>query len=726
MDRIEELIRESLQTRAQDVEPTPALWLEVDRRVARRKRFQVVTWSLAGATAALAGVLVVPAIVSQVGGSDPLEIAPLDRVPVGGDVPAHVMAVGDDGVARLVDLAGGERLRDLAELPFEPVDLAVTPTSTIDAVEFAAVATSGEVAVVGADGTSWSSEDGNAPRDADSVVASPDGRWFASTTATEESDGASVVVAPPLSSWEPGVAQAWSEVGMVVDPATRLVSWSGEASEEGDRSTLWLVTGDGTLVREGLEVIDGVPTSLGSGSVDEHGERVLDAATSFAASGADGEASYLLVDDAGGPALVWRGADGSVSTSDLSEVVGDVDPALLWLDAKQDGAVVGDGVRTWFVAHDGQGDFAEAVELDEGAVRAALLDAPRPGRADDEPEPEPTEEPVEEPVEEPAEEPVEETVEEPAPDGGVVDGVALPAPVVTVTERDLVLHGPDGEQVLYTLPYEGESTFLAARVRPGSTVDDLTVVALHRAEGMQDFRTYRYVAGELSVQYWDGRPDLQPGFGGQAGDAAAAYGPVWSPAGDKLAWIELGTGGTPVLRIIGWQDGPGTGEPATDNASWSLDALAGDEVEPFQWVDLGGGRTEIQGTIVGSNGWFAIPVEIQGDGAPALPAGETGQRRTSGGEAPVLGLAGTMDGGSPRWMLRGEVVVLDPAGEARTVASLPPGTLPGEGLPDVWMRPAGDGVVVGVSNTGSAFYVTPDGQVASVADDAVMDGDVVS
>jgi predicted MFS family arabinose efflux permease len=53
MDRIETLIRESLAARAQDVEPTPALYQQVQRKVARRQRWRIAVWTLAGATAAM-------------------------------------------------------------------------------------------------------------------------------------------------------------------------------------------------------------------------------------------------------------------------------------------------------------------------------------------------------------------------------------------------------------------------------------------------------------------------------------------------------------------------------------------------------------------------------------------------------------------------------------------------------------------------------------------------
>lgn len=114
MDRIEELVRDSLQTRARDVEPTPALWREVERRIERRRRHRVLTWSLAGAAAAAAALLVMPAMVGLVTTPDVPEIAPLEEAPApaGATVPAHAVVVGTDGQTGLLDL----RTRDVTDL----------------------------------------------------------------------------------------------------------------------------------------------------------------------------------------------------------------------------------------------------------------------------------------------------------------------------------------------------------------------------------------------------------------------------------------------------------------------------------------------------------------------------------------------------------------------------------------------------------------------------------
>jgi hypothetical protein len=726
MERMEELIRQSLEARAQDVEPTPALWLEVDRRVARRRRFQVLTWSLAGATAAVLAVFAVPAAIGLFSGPDQLDIAPLDRTPAAGVVSTHAVAVDAEGTISLVDLRTGATVRELASSGQGVADLAVSPVSTREAVEFAAIAPNGELSLAGEDGGTWSA---GYPDAADgfgwSVVVSPDGRWAASTAPTPESDGATVVVAPFAASAEEDTT--WTEAGMVLDRGSRLVAWTGAADQAGDLSELWVVTADGRLVHEMLEVIDGVPTALEVDLTDEEGWRVLDAATSFVQAGEIGEASYLLAEDAAGPVLVWRSSDGSVATTNLGGLVGDVDAGDLWLDAKQDAALVGDGERTWLLAHDGAGAFVEPVEL-EGIVRAALLDPGRPGAPTDEPTTDPTEEPTEEPTDAATEEPADAATEQPtepetgATGGPTVEGAPLPAPIVTISLRDLVLHGPDGPRTLYTLPAEGESIFLSARVRPGSTLDDLTVVALASAEGMFDLREYRWDGRELA---WDYLPDhLQPGVGG-GGTGAHVHGPVWSPDGAQLAWFEFGTGAAPTLRTIGWRDaGPGTGDPATDNASFELDTRGQNPLIPVEWVATPGGplATEIRAVALDSNeGWYALPLDIQSDGAVASDG--SGFRAEPGdGTDLVVGVAD--DGaGQVRWLLQlssdGPVLVDATGSQQGRRTELPDTLMPGDGLVELSMRPLGDGVIVASPHTSVAYHVTSGGELARIPGEVI-------
>lgn len=96
MTDIEQRLRESLSARAADVEPTPELWREVDRRIVRRRRFRVAAWALAGAAALVAGVLVLPGLLAtniDVPEIDPVQVPPS---PGDGDDDASVETPPDD------------------------------------------------------------------------------------------------------------------------------------------------------------------------------------------------------------------------------------------------------------------------------------------------------------------------------------------------------------------------------------------------------------------------------------------------------------------------------------------------------------------------------------------------------------------------------------------------------------------------------------------------------
>jgi hypothetical protein len=725
MERMEQLIRESLQARAQDVEPTPALWLEVDRRVARRRRYQVLSWSLAGAAAVVAAVLAVPAIVGLVTGPEELDIAPLDRVPAAGVVSTHAVAIDAAGELTVVDLRTGEpttRGQFEAGVTFDGgIDgLSVAPTSTEQDLRLAVAAHRdlGPTVVTVVDGEPTVTAIGSGG-ERTSVVVSPDGTQVAYLRSQPEADGATVLLAPLDAVGDEG--QPAVQAAAVIESGSRLLEWV--AAE--DATVLWVQRPDGTVVGLRLD-----PATLGEG-VDTQplfeGNVVLDAASSWVAGGTEGEPFYVLRRGADGIELVWTGPAGRTATLALDELLGDVAPADLWLDAKQDGALVGDGGRTWLIAHDGAGAFIEPVPLPDGIVRAGLLDVARPGGvpADDptaEPTADPTAEPTTEPTAGPRDGPSEPEATEPGqqPEGPVVEGAPLPAPIVTISMRDLVLHGPDGPQTLYRLSPEGESVFISARVHPDSTMDDLTVVALTQGEGMFDLRTFRYVDGELT---WDYFPDeYQP-----TGDGTVATGPVWSPDGEHLAWFEFRTGQA-TMRTIGWQDGAGTGEPATDNAAFELDAQGQDPMYPVEWVLTPEGPlgTEIRATALDpSDGWYALPVDLQADGAVAL-ASPSFEVRPGSGAGRVAGVAGGADHAT-RWLLELTVdgaVLVDLTRPSEVPIDLPGDLMPGDGLVELWVRSIGDGALVGSRNTAVGYHVAPDGSISRLPGE-VSDADVI-
>ncbi len=202
---------------------------------------------------------------------------------------------------------------------------------------------------------------------------------------------------------------------------------------------------------------------------------------------------------------------------------------------------------------------------------------------------------------------------DPTPGGGTL-------PLVVADGRDLVLVTADGERtVLTTLAAEGESTFLTVSVRPGSSVDDLQLVASTTAEGMVDLRFLHVVDGEVATS-----TVLDGGYSpaGDAGSPEHGLDVVWSPDGDSLAWFEPSdTSDAVSLRTVGFsEDGPGTGDRATDNAAFtlSLDGVDG-PVDAAAWVDRGPADDGIE-RVPGAVATTTI-VAVARDGSPAVLTG---------------------------------------------------------------------------------------------------------
>lgn len=139
------------------------------------------------------------------------------------------------------------------------------------------------------------------------------------------------------------------------------------------------------------------------------------------------------------------------------------------------------------------------------------------------------------------------------------------AGLVTAQGRELVWLAPDGPRVLATLPAEGESRFVDVAVRPGGDATTFTVAALTTAEGMFDLRYVRVVDGEAQ-----GAPAVLEGRYAVTPAVSQVSGPRWTHDGASLVWLEQ-PADVVTLRTVGWDDGPGTGERATDNATFDLE-----------------------------------------------------------------------------------------------------------------------------------------------------------
>jgi hypothetical protein len=157
---------------------------------------------------------------------------------------------------------------------------------------------------------------------------------------------------------------------------------------------------------------------------------------------------------------------------------------------------------------------------------------------------------------------------------------------------------------------EGE-TFHTYLVRPDAPAGSLDVVALA-------------LAGERPVLYHvSARPDgaavlaafpdhLQPAHVVDA--SPPAFG--WTPDARSLVWTET-TGEDLVLRTVGWEDGPGTGRPADDNASFVLDLPADAHLDGFEVTEDGRWILLLRD---GTGGLHEVAMERQADGALAIPA----------------------------------------------------------------------------------------------------------
>jgi hypothetical protein len=157
---------------------------------------------------------------------------------------------------------------------------------------------------------------------------------------------------------------------------------------------------------------------------------------------------------------------------------------------------------------------------------------------------------------------------------------------------------------------EGE-IFHSYLVRPDAAVGSLDVVALA-------------LAGERPVLYHvSARPDgaavlaafpdhLQPAH--EVDASPPAFG--WTPDAHSIVWTET-TGEELVLRTVGWDDGPGTGHPADDNASFLLDLPADAHLDGFEVTDDGRWILLLRD---GTGGLHEVPMERQADGALAIPA----------------------------------------------------------------------------------------------------------
>lgn len=683
MARIDELVRASLRERAGDVEPTPALWNRVDGRLRRRHRRRVAAWGLVGVTSVLAAVAVVPDLLTDDDTRIP-EIVPIDPA-LPGDVGWPPMAASTPDGFGMLDVAAGS-----FDLRVEGTDLgragvAVRRGSTIDVHDLALVSAEGLVTVVSEDSFVTLDDPGSAATDTvPSVAWAGDAPWLAIAQQTADGTRVSVRSAPT----RPATATDEPAELAVLPAGTRVLDWAGPTRTSGDRSRLLVLEGEQLRVHELERSGDGWVLVDTSDALE--GVRVL--AGGFVADTAGNEtALHTLVREDGRVALRRDPVDGGPGSSAFLDVLDDADTSELWVQVRDGRTLLGDGQDAWVVDFDD--GFGGSLAVGRAVSRAGLLATGRQAA----PEPTPGDPAAEDPLDAPSRE------------------AALPGPVALADGRDLVLLTADGPVTIATLPAEGESLLRAVAVRPGSDVDDLVVVSLTEAEGFPDLRWTEYVDGELRVSWETFPPGQRPGAG--QGTPPAVSRPVWSPDGDSLAWLER-QGAELTVRVVGWGDGPGTGDPATDNASFSLGAPAGDlDLRLQDWILLADSPGEQVTALrlldpAAPDGARALQITRGPDGAWFLAASSALEPLSIEGDGPILAFAGRRAeaGAEPRWVVRpapGGVAVADLDAPAAA-----PVVVQTERADDVVLRSRGaeGGLLVATLTGSGAWWVPVDGE----------------
>jgi hypothetical protein len=659
MDPIEQRVRESLQARAEDVEPTPHLYRGVQERIGRRQRLRVAAWSLAGLAAVAAAVLVVPTVLANLDQRTPEVADTPDPVetPEGSSAPGeptHALLAFDDLDGAVVDLVElGSGARDEVWNAEDP-DAAVTalvaaPGGTAERFRAAAVVARGDgpasLVVIergGAGPTVSVTPTSDLPggTGVPPVIAiSADGEWLAYTGISQTVDAAVAVYVVRIDAVDATLDPARAvevhtpAAADAPDLLRGLRGWIGPTSPEGAVSHLFVATSEGVeaLVLERADTGSGSPGSpRAQGFTDVERVALDGGGVEDVASGLVVDVSHTHLDADLAPAhrLAFR-EDGAleVAFDGTRSVIGDrfVHDDEVRLDARgRTALLVGGGtavtVRYLEVGMErGPAPAPEVTDLAEGVTAGALLG----GAALTGPDP------------------VEETPEEvPGPAGGPLgDGL------VVASDTTVSLVRPDGsQQELVTFPAEGESTVVDVAVRPGSTADDLTVAITTRAEGTFDVRSLRVVGGEVDTGNLEADADggaegttfpaevvgstIPAGVGGfpvtapdlqDGGEPAAA----WSPDGDLLAvFVRLAPGEPAEVRTIGWdEDGPS--EDGNLAATFQLDTDRPLTLRGWSWTDDAEAEVAREGQLLlvdrMAREAFTVRLDRQGDGAPAMP-----------------------------------------------------------------------------------------------------------
>jgi hypothetical protein len=144
---------------------------------------------------------------------------------------------------------------------------------------------------------------------------------------------------------------------------------------------------------------------------------------------------------------------------------------------------------------------------------------------------------------------------------------------VVVEDDEVVLREGSDRRILIRFD-DADGTPVHAALRPGDAHEH-TVVVLSRVPGRADdpvaerYELRYLVATDDEVSELQGLPAGQQVAAESPAILDVAPVPVWSPAGDAIAWIEWVEQGTR-LRTVGWTDDGGTPNPSDEAAAYAL------------------------------------------------------------------------------------------------------------------------------------------------------------
>lgn len=611
-------LRASLAERAADASASPAMWDKVQTRIDARRRLRLLAIAGSSAVAVLAAAVVVPNLLDRGPRSSGITVEPS---PTGSSSPApadpatpHALAdpttvlVASGSELLVLDAASGDVASAPIALAGEPVQIAARPQVNPDRFEVAyvlavdggwqlrVVTTAPPTSSGGGDVELVTNANGRVDDLPPGVAWSPDGRFVAWMTTID--DGAGPTTSVQVIDWMAQIGEGYASGEVVSDVGGRfeladgastgrltLKSWTWDHQYEDGRDGRLLLTGDGRSWQVGI---------THSFGLDVYGLDPIDVADDFDDAGPDYGVYALLATPDG--FFEVRATEERASTFTVSDSWDEAD-GVPDFAAVNDHFVVSLGSRLLIGSWDG-----ETMTLGEGGPRWGAVDLVQDPWL---------------PVYEPAGDP-------PATNLPPVGEVAsLPDHIVTTDGTSIDLRWSDGEFIQTLTTVTQGSEVIGLEVRPGSSTEDLTVVATLARDRQLSVVTLRGRADDqagLVVEVLPWPAAYQPDAGASVRADGELTVPAFSDDGAFVAFVE-NTAVSTNLRIFGWQpdaDLPGTGRTADDNVAFDRGTV------PMSLESFTGPGTSRGGGIgyviemTGSDGTAsACEYERQSDGALA-------------------------------------------------------------------------------------------------------------